>query len=445
MGSSDDGLNITVIGIGYLGLTHAACMADMGHNVLAIDVDEQKLAKAGRGEAPFFEPGLEPLLRKNLEAGRLRFTGSFAEIGDFGDVHFVCVGTPQAAGGTGADLSYVHGAVDSLAPYLTRQTLIIGKSTVPVGTTRKLVSRVRTAAPAGDLVRVAFNPEFLREGHAVQDSLAPDRIVLGVTDEESERLMRRVYAVPLASGVPSLTMDLETAELVKTAANAFLATKISYINMMAEICEASGADVTKLARAIGMDERIGGKFLAAGLGFGGGCLPKDIRAFRATAGELGVSSLATWLATVDEVNLGRRDRVMHLARQAAGGDLSGKRVAVLGIAFKPDSDDIRDSPALAIIGRMRDEGAVVSAYDPIAGAKAAEQVAGVRFTDSAAGAMDQADVVLHLTEWAEFRALDPAAARAIVARPVLIDSRCALDADMWRSAGWTVRAPGRSG
>jgi UDPglucose 6-dehydrogenase len=445
LGSSDDGLNITVIGIGYLGLTHAACMADMGHNVLAIDVDEQKLAKAGRGEAPFFEPGLEPLLRKNLEAGRLRFTGSFAEIGDFGDVHFVCVGTPQADGGTGADLSYVHGAVDSLAPYLTRQTLIIGKSTVPVGTTRKLVSRVRTAAPAGDLVRVAFNPEFLREGHAVQDSLAPDRIVLGVTDEESERLMRRVYAVPLASGVPSLTMDLETAELVKTAANAFLATKISYINMMAEICEASGADVTKLARAIGMDERIGGKFLAAGLGFGGGCLPKDIRAFRATAGELGVSSLATWLATVDEVNLGRRDRVMHLARQAAGGDLSGKRVAVLGIAFKPDSDDIRDSPALAIIGRMRDEGAVVSAYDPIAGAKAAEQVTGVRFTDSAAGAMDQADVVLHLTEWAEFRALDPAAARAIVARPVLIDARCALDADMWRSAGWTVRAPGRSG
>ncbi|HEV3379651.1 MAG TPA: UDP-glucose/GDP-mannose dehydrogenase family protein [Trebonia sp.] len=443
MVSSDDALDITVIGIGYLGLTHAVCMADIGHNVLAIDVDDVKVAKAARGETPFYEPGLEPLLRKNLEAGRLRFTRSFAEIGEFGDVHFVCVGTPQAKGSTGADLTYVQGAVDSLAPYLTRETLIIGKSTVPVGTTRKLLPRVRSAAPAGDHVHIAFNPEFLREGHAVQDSLTPDRIVFGVTDEESERLMRRVYAAALAEGIPSLTMDLETAELVKVAANSFLATKISYINVMAEVCEASGADVTKLARAIGLDERIGGKFLAAGLGFGGGCLPKDIRAFRATAGELGIGSLVTWLATVDEINLGRRERVMDLTRQAAGGDLSGKRVAVLGIAFKPSSDDIRDSPALAVTRRMCEEGAVVSAYDPIANANAARQVTDVNFVDSVSDAIERADVVLHLTEWGEFQALDPASIKGTVTHPVLVDARCALDTDLWRSAGWTFYAPGR--
>ncbi|HSZ43486.1 MAG TPA: UDP-glucose/GDP-mannose dehydrogenase family protein [Trebonia sp.] len=443
MGSNDDVLDVTVIGTGYLGLTHAVCMADVGHNVLAIDVDEEKIARAARGETPFFEPGLEPLLRKNLEAGRLRFTTSFAEIAEFGDVHFVCVGTPQVRGGTGADLTYVHSAFGSLAPYLTGETLIIGKSTVPVGTTRKLLPRVRSAAPAGDKVHIAFNPEFLREGHAVQDSLLPDRLVFGVTDEPSERLMRRVYAAALAEGVPSLTMDLETAELVKTAANSFLATKISYINVMAEVCEASGADVTKLAQAIGMDERIGRKFLAAGLGFGGGCLPKDIRAFRATAAELGIDALVNWLGTVDEINLGRRDRVMDLARAAAGGDLSGQRVAVLGIAFKPNSDDIRDSPALAIVRRMHEEEAVVAAYDPIANANAAGQVDGVRFVDSVAEAIDRADIVLHLTEWSEFRAIDPASIKHAVARPVMIDARCALDADLWRAAGWTVYAPGR--
>jgi UDPglucose 6-dehydrogenase len=444
LGSSDDALNVTVIGTGYLGLTHAVCMADVGHNVLAIDVDEEKIAKAARGETPFFEPGLEPMLRKNLDAGRLRFTSSFAEIGEFGDVHFVCVGTPQAKGSTGgADLAYVHGAVDSLAPHLTRETLIIGKSTVPVGTTRKLLPRVRSAAPVGDRVHIAFNPEFLREGHAVQDSLAPDRIVFGVTDEASEQLMRRLYATQLTDGSPSLTMDLETAELVKVAANSFLATKISYINMMAEVCEASGADVTKLAQAIGLDERIGAKFLGAGLGFGGGCLPKDIRAFRATAAELGIGSLTDWLTTVDEINLGRRDRVLDLARQAVGGDLSGKRVAALGVAFKPNSDDIRDSPALNVIRRVREEGAVVSVYDPIANANAAGQVGGVSFVDSVAEAIERAEIVLHLTEWAEFRALDPASIKHTVATPVLVDARCVLDADLWRSAGWTVHAPGR--
>jgi UDPglucose 6-dehydrogenase len=440
---SADPLRVTVIGTGYLGLTHAVCMADLGHQVLAIDVDEQKIATAARGETPFFEPGLEPLLRKNLDTGRLRFTTDFAEVGEFGDVHFVCVGTPQKPDSTAADLTYVHAAFDSLAPHLKRGTLIIGKSTVPVGTTRKLLPRVRSAAPAGEAVDIAFNPEFLREGFAVQDSLTPDRLVFGVTTERAEELLRRVFATPLASGTPALTMDLETAELVKVAANSFLATKISFINVMAEVCEAAGADVTKLADAIGHDERIGRRFLSAGLGFGGGCLPKDIRAFRTTAGELGVDSLVNLLTTVDTINLSRRDRVMTLTRDAVGGELTGKRIAVLGIAFKPNSDDIRDSPSLDICRRLAEAGAAVSVHDPVAMPNAARRHPDLRYVDSAGDAAEGAEVVLHLTEWADYRAIDPAALRDVVAQPVLIDGRAALDAGQWRSAGWTVYVPGR--
>jgi UDPglucose 6-dehydrogenase len=444
MGRNGQILRISVIGTGYLGLTHAVCMADLGHEVLAIDVDADKIAMAARGETPFFEPGLEPLLRKNLDAGRLRFTDSFAEVGEFGDVHFICVGTPQVKGGGGnADLSYVFSATDALAPHLTRATLIVGKSTVPVGTSREIVDRVHAAAPAGDLVDYAFNPEFLREGYAVQDSLTPDRIVFGVTSDAADELMRAVYATPLASGIPGLTMDLETAELVKVAANSFLATKISFINVMAEMCEASGADVIKLADAIGIDERIGRKFLSPGLGFGGGCLPKDIRAFRATAQDKGVDSLVNLLTTVDTINLGRRERVITLARGAVGGDLAGKRIAVLGAAFKPNSDDIRDSPSLAISGRLADEGAIVAVHDPVAMANAARVRPDLQYADSVHEAAEGADVVLHLTEWTDYRAIDPDGLRSVVANPVLIDGRCTLDATAWRAAGWTVLIPGR--
>jgi UDPglucose 6-dehydrogenase len=444
MGRNGPILRISVIGTGYLGLTHAICMADLGHQVLAIDVDAEKVAKAARGEAPFFEPGLEPLLRKNLDAGRLRFTDSFAEIGEFGDVHFVCVGTPQVKDGGGqADLSYVYGAADALAPHLNRETLIAGKSTVPVGTARQFIARVRAAAPAGDLVDFAFNPEFLREGYAVQDSLTPDRFVFGVTAPAADELLRQVYAIPLASGIPALTMDLETAELVKVAANSFLATKISFINVMAEMCEASGADVIKLADAIGIDERIGRKFLSPGLGFGGGCLPKDIRAFRATAADRGVDSLVDLLTTVDTINLGRRERVIALSREAVGGDLTGKRIAVLGAAFKPNSDDIRDSPSLAISGQLADEGAVVAVHDPVAMGNAARVRPDLTYADSVHQAAEGADLVLHLTEWADYRAIDPDALRSIVASPVLIDGRCTLDGAAWRAAGWTVHVPGR--
>jgi UDPglucose 6-dehydrogenase len=433
---------VTVIGTGYLGLTHAVCMADLGHEVLAIDVDAEKIAKAANGEVPFFEPGLEPLLRKNLDAGRLRFTMSFAEIGDFGDVHFLCVGTPQGESGQ-ADLSFVYAATDALAPHLAAECLIVGKSTVPVGTARQVMDRVRATAPAGEAVELAWNPEFLREGFAVQDSLAPDRIVLGVTSGRAEALLREVYATPVAAGVPVLVTDLETAELVKVAANAFLATKISFINAMAEICEQAGADVIPLAEALGYDARIGRRFLSPGLGFGGGCLPKDLRAFRATASDLGVSSVVSLLTIVDTINQGRRDRVVALAREAAGGTLAGRRVAVLGAAFKPDSDDVRDSASLAVCDRLAAEGAIVSVHDPVAMLNAAKKSPGLIYAQSVPEAAEGADLVLHLTEWSDYRAIDPAALAQVVARRVIIDARCSLDAGLWSDAGWTVHVLGR--
>jgi UDPglucose 6-dehydrogenase len=441
--SRSGSVRISVIGTGYLGLTHAVCMAELGHQVLAIDIDEAKIAKAASGEAPFFEPELEPLLRKNLEAGRLRFTTSWPEIGEFGAVHFLCVGTPQAPGSNAADLRYVHAAIDALAPYLNSACLIAGKSTVPVGTARQLAERLHAAAPAGELVDVAWNPEFLREGYAVQDSLIPDRLVFGVSSATANDMLRTVYATALAGGIPGLTMDLETAELVKVAANSFLATKISFINVMAEMCEAVGADVLQLANAIGLDDRIGRRYLSPGLGFGGGCLPKDIRALRAAAADKGVASLAELLATVDGINLGRRDRVTALARQAVGGALEGKRIAALGISFKPNSDDIRDSPSLDICARLAAEGAVVSVHDPAAMPNAARHRPELGYAASVSGAVSEADLVLHLTEWADYRAIDPAALAQVVTTPLLIDARCTLDASLWRDAGWTVHVLGR--
>lgn len=435
-------MRLTVAGTGYLGLTHAVCMADLGHEVLAIDADHRKLAKAAGGEAPFFEPGLEPLLRKSLETGRLRFTTSYQEIAEFGDVHFLCVGTPEAAQGA-ADLRYLHAAVDALAPYLTCEDLVVGKSTVPVGTARKLLQRFSAPGTAGGQADLAWNPEFLREGHAVHDTLHPDRFVFGVTSEGATRRLGRVYDQPLATGIPCLVMDLETAELVKVAANAFLATKISFINAMADACDAVGADVVLLAEALAHDERIGGSCLKPGLGFGGGCLPKDVRGFRATAMSLGIDSVVSLLSDVNAINQNRRARVADMAREAVGGKLAGKRVAVLGAAFKPNSDDIRDSPSLDVSERLTRQGAIVSVHDPVALANAARLKPELHYAQSISAVAAGAHLVLHLTEWAEYRAIDPFALAAIVAEPNLIDARCALDAPLWRSAGWSVRVLGR--
>jgi UDPglucose 6-dehydrogenase len=435
-------MRLTVIGTGYLGLTHAVCMADLGHEVLAIDADEHKIAMSSRGELPFFEPGLEPLLRKNLDSGRLRFASSYAEAAVFGEVHFLCIGTPESTNGQ-ADLRYVTAAADSLAPKLNSPCLVVGKSTVPPGTARSILRRIRATAPAGNRVDLAWNPEFLREGRAVQDTVRPDRLVFGVASERAEALLRQVYAELLAAGVPGLTMDLETAELVKISANAFLATKISFINAIADACQAVGADVIRLADALGYDKRIGPHSLAPGLGFGGGCLPKDIHAFQATAGDLGLSSVSRLLAAVDAINVDRRAQVADMAREAVGGTLAGKRVAVLGAAFKPNSDDVRDSPSLDVCERLVQQGATVSVHDPAALLNAARIKPHLRYSFAISEVAAGADVVLHLTEWSDYRAIDPYALAQIVAQPVLIDARCVLDAAMWREAGWQVSVLGR--
>jgi UDPglucose 6-dehydrogenase len=435
-------MRLTVIGIGYLGLTHAVCMADLGHEVLAIDVDRDKITRAASGEVPFFEPGLEALLRKNLDTQRLHFTTSYKEVAEFGNVHFICVGTPEAADGS-ANLSYLYDAADALAQHLQSGCLVVGKSTVPVGTARTVMARIRAVAPAGDEVDFAWNPEFLREGFAVQDTLRPDRFVFGVASAWAREQLIQVYDQPLAAGIPGLVMDLETAELVKVSANAFLATKISFINAMADVCEAAGADVVRLAEALAYDERIGRRSLAPGLGFGGGCLPKDIHAFRATATNMGVDSVARLLGEVDDINRARRDRVINLARDAVGGSLAGKRVAVLGVAFKPNSDDIRDSPSLDVCGRLIEQRAIVSVHDPVAMPNAARIRPELRYVPTVSEAAEGAELVMHLTEWADYRAIDPAALAAVVAQPVLIDARCALDTELWLAAGWRVRVLGR--
>jgi UDPglucose 6-dehydrogenase len=436
-------LRVTAIGIGYLGLTHAACMAELGHDVLAIDTDQERVARVSAGEMPFFEPELEELMRKGLESGRLRFTTSYEEIGEFGEVHFLCVGTPQGADGA-ADLSQVNGAVDALAPYLRSACLIVGKSTVPVGTARKLTDRIHAAAPAGADVELAWNPEFLREGNAVQDTLRPDRLVFGVTSERADSRLRQVYEQPLADGIPALTMGLETAELVKVSANSFLATKISFINAVADTCEAAGADVTQLVEALALDERIGRKSMSPGLGFGGGCLPKDIRAYQARAKSLGADSIVSLLSTVDDINKSRRVRVVDMAREVAGGSLSGKRIAALGVAFKPNSDDIRDSPSLDVCGRLAAEGAIVTAHDPMALENASRVRPELRYATSVLEAAEDADLVLHLTEWTEYRSIDPSALAEVVAQRNVIDARCVLDTQAWQAAGWSVRALGRA-
>ncbi|MEU3478935.1 MULTISPECIES: UDP-glucose dehydrogenase family protein [Streptomyces] len=438
-------LKITVIGTGYLGATHAAAMAELGFEVLGLDVVPEKIELLSSGRVPMYEPGLEDLLAKHVagiegSTGRLRFTTSWEEVGAFGDVHFVCVNTPQKHGEYACDMSYVDAAFASLAAVVREGALVVGKSTVPVGSAERLAGLL----PEG--VDLAWNPEFLREGFAVQDTLRPDRIVVGVPDfgARAEKTLREVYAVPVGQGSPFVVTDFPTAELVKTAANSFLATKISFINAMAEVCEAAGGDVAKLAEAIGHDDRIGAKFLRAGVGFGGGCLPKDIRAFMARAGELGVDQALTFLREIDSINMRRRGQMVEMAREVLGGNsFLGRRVAVLGATFKPDSDDVRDSPALNVAGQIHLQGGQVTVYDPKGMENARRLFPTLGYAETALDAVRGADVVLHLTEWREFRELDPAELAAVASSPVILDGRNALDSELWRAAGWTYRAMGR--
>ncbi|MFE3447393.1 UDP-glucose dehydrogenase family protein [Nonomuraea sp. NPDC059194] len=432
---------LTVIGTGYLGITHAACMADLGFDVLGLDIDADKIRRLQNGELPIHEPGLEEILRRGLASGRLRFTTSYEEAAAFGDVHFLCLGTPQKQGEYAADVSYLDAAVESLAPYLDRECLVVGKSTVPVGTAARLAAKLARLAPVNAAAELAWNPEFLREGFAVQDTLKPDRIVIGVASEHAEKILREVYE-PLGD-IPMVVTDYPTSELVKSAANAFLATKISFINAMAEVCEASHADVQQLSRALSFDDRIGGRFLNPGLGFGGGCLPKDIRAFMARAGELGADQALTFLREVDAINMRRRARMVDLARELAGGSFRGCTVGVLGAAFKPNSDDIRDSPALDVAVTIGQQGGQVTVYDPIALDNARKAHPELAYGTSALDAVRGAHVVLLLTEWQEFVELDPEELGAAVATRKIVDGRNALNSEAWRSAGWHYRALGR--
>ena len=443
MTGPDKNLRISVIGTGYLGATHAACLAELGFEVLGVDNDPKKVARLARGTVPFSEPELDELVARHVRSGRLRFTSDLREAARFADVHFVCVGTPQARSGLAADLGAVFAVVSGIAEHAPRNCLIIGKSTVPVGTAQRLSAVSAALVRTGVTADIAWNPEFLREGHGVQDTLNPDRLVFGVSTPEAELTLRRIYARPLSNGVKVHVTDIPTAELAKVAANAFLATKISFINAMAEVSDRTGADVVGLADILGDDSRIGRRFLDAGIGFGGGCLPKDIRAFSARATEVGAPSVAALLDEVDAINLRMRQRTVDLANELCGASVQGRRVAVLGASFKPLSDDIRDSPALAIACELHLQGAQVRVYDPQANNNARKVLPALRYVANAETALTGADLVLHLTDWPEFTQIDPLHAGTLVRNRRIIDGRNKLDADRWRQAGWTFHGIGR--
>ena len=433
-------LKLSVIGTGYLGATHAAAMSSLGFQVLGLDVDAQKIEMLKQGKVPFYEPDLEELLEAEVKSGRLTFTTDFSAISDC-DVHFICVGTPQKKGSLAADLSYVDASIKDVAPHAKPGSLVVGKSTVPVGTADRLAAILKEINPS---IELAWNPEFLREGFAVEDTLRPNRLVVGVNSNRAEEILKEVYAPLIANNVPWIRADLPTAELVKVAANSFLATKISFINAMAEICEAAGGDVTVLAKAIGYDPRIGSRFLQAGIGFGGGCLPKDIRAFMARSEELGARQSLEFLREIDSINQRARQRMIDLVRIDIGQDLKGKKISVLGAAFKPDSDDVRDSPALDIAVQLAAAGADVNVHDPKAIEAARRRFPQLTYSTSIDDCVSGSDVLLHLTEWKIYREIDPVTTKSKVRQAIVIDGRNALDRELWLNAGWKFRALGRS-
>lgn len=433
-------LTLSVVGCGYLGATHAACMSSLGFTVVGVDTDPEKVALLQSGKLPFYEPGLDTLLEQEMKTGRLSFTTDFSAVKD-ADVHFVCVGTPQSKDGLAADLTYVKSAVAAIAPHLKEGSLVVGKSTVPVGTAQGLRDELAKSAPQADL---AWNPEFLREGFAVEDTLTPNRLVVGVANDRAEEILKEVYEPVIALGTPWIRADLPTSELVKVAANSFLATKISFINAMAEVCEAAGGDVTVLAKAIGYDPRIGNRFLQAGIGFGGGCLPKDIRAFMARAEELGAKQALEFLREIDAINLRARQRVIDVVRGELSEDLTKYKIAVLGATFKPDSDDVRDSPALDIAAQLQAAGAIVVVHDPQGIEPARKRFPNLQYQEVVTDALKDADLILHLTEWKEYRQIDPAAIASLVKSKLIIDGRNMLDRTMWRNAGWKFHALGRT-
>jgi UDPglucose 6-dehydrogenase len=441
-------MRLSVIGCGYLGAVHAAAMASIGHQVIGIDLDPGRVATLMEGRAPFFEPGLGELLKSGVDSGRLSFSGDIGDVRG-SDVHFLAVGTPPRADGAAADLRHVESAVVALLPHLRPGDVVAGKSTVPVGTADRIADSV--AETGATLV---WNPEFLREGWAVKDTISPDRVVIGVPTDTSggptaaggraAGILRDAYSSVLRTGTPCIVTDFATAELVKVAANAFLATKISFINAMAEIAEVTGADVVTLAEALGHDERIGRRFLGAGIGFGGGCLPKDIRAFAARAEELGRAESVGFLRAIDDINLRRRERAVELVRDALGGDVHGRRVTILGAAFKPHSDDVRDSPALDVAVRLHGLGAIVTVTDPAAIENARRTNPQLRYVEDRDEALRDAEAVVLVTEWDEYRReLSPQHLAGLTDGRVIIDGRNSLDPGSWRAAGFEYRGMGR--
>jgi UDPglucose 6-dehydrogenase len=435
-------LRISVLGAGYLGAIHATCMAHLGHDVNVYDIDATRIATLAAGVPPFYEPGFGELLASTLATGRLLFADSAQRAIRGAEMHFICVGTPQQQGGDAADLRYVDSAFQMIVANADCAGTIVGKSTVPVGTAQRLADAIPREGTVPRL-EVAWNPEFLREGTAVADTLSPDRLVFGVDSESSEKALMEVYGSLVEGGIPYITTDLVTSEMVKVAANSFLATKISFINAMAEICELANADVVTLSRALGYDERIGARFLNAGLGFGGGCLPKDIRAFSARAGELGAADAVSFLREIDKINLRRRERLVSLVGSVFAGDFLGKHIAVLGAAFKPNSDDVRDSPALNVAAAMHLKGASVHVHDPVAIKNAKKIFPTLTYCESIEDACRGADLVVLATEWDAYRDIDPTELVTLVRQAVLVDGRNGLDHELWSDSGWKVYALGR--
>jgi UDPglucose 6-dehydrogenase len=439
-------MRVSVIGCGHLGIPHAAAMAELGHDVIGVDVDRDKVERLNAGECPIYEPGLPELLAKHTASGRLRFTADIAEAAQFAELHFIGVGTPIDADGRSYDTRQVFGAIRQLAPHLTKPCTIVGKSTVTVGTTAEVTTLVQRLAPAGADVTVVWNPEFLREGHAVEDTLRPDRIIAGVTSAEGEKAIREVYAGILDTGVPLFACDPATAELAKGAANTFLGLKISYINAVANMCEAAGGDITQIVEILGIDPRIGAGGMQPGIGYGGGCLPKDVRAFTASAKQLGIDDAVDLLLAAEKINEARTGVAMDLITDALGGQpLRGARVTVLGAAFKPNTSDVRESPALALALALHRAGAVVTVHDPQAVANAMLRNPELDYTADLPAALAGVDLVVLATEWPEYRQADPDALADLPATPLLVDCRTTLDPDRWRTAGWRVHQLGRPG
>ena len=412
-------------------------MASLGHEVVVVDVDSAKIAQLAVGKVPFFEPGLTELFSSVRETNRLTFSSDISAISQC-EINFLCIGTPQTTDGLAADLSALQSAFSSVLAAAKSGSVIVGKSTVPVGTAERFNDEIRASKRS---LTLNWNPEFLREGHALADTLEPNRIVIGAHQPSDATLLADFYK-SVSPNAPQFITNFPTAELVKVAANAFLATKISFINAMSEVADTTGADVALLADAIGIDDRIGRKFLGAGIGFGGGCLPKDIRAFLARADELGLGDSLHFLREFDLINQRARTRAVALALRELGNP-HGKKVAVLGAAFKPDSDDVRDSPALEIAEMLSTLGANVLVTDPRALENAKLKIPDLNYSESIHETVQDADLIMHLTEWSDYRALDPIEIKKLVKTATIFDGRNALDVIRWQSAGWKLLALGR--